>query len=143
MKLNRHEIRTCLFLLLYQKDFYPDERYEEQQDIFLDEEKKEEELEDYDRLYIESEMARIIPLLPEIDGKIEAASKSWKLNRIAKAELAILRLGVYEIIYADDAEVPVKVAIDEAVELAREYGQEKGYAFVNGVLDTISSTGDK
>ena len=77
----------------------------------------------------------MLPLLPEIDAKIEAASEGWKLKRIAKAELAILRLGVYEALYDDD--VPVSVAIDEAVELAKDYGRDKGYAFVNGVLDTI------
>ena len=133
--MNRHELRTCVFLLLYQKDFYPDDRYEEQQDIFLNEIKYEEQLTDEDRAFVEDEVARITPLLPEIDAKIEAASKGWQLNRIAKAELAILRLGVFEALYDD--ETPVKVAINEAVELAKEYGRDKGYAFVNGVLDTI------
>ena len=133
--MNRHELRTCVFLLLYQKDFYPDEQYEEQQDIFLNEIKNEEPFSDEDQAFAEAQMEKIIPLLPEIDEKIAAASKGWKLNRIAKAELAILRLGVYEALY--DEETPVKVAINEAVELAKEYGRDKGYAFVNGVLDTI------
>ncbi len=134
--MNRHELRTCVFLLLYQKDFYPEERYEEQQDIFLNEIKNEEPLTDEDRAFVEAEVEKILPLLPEIDEKIAAASKGWQLNRIAKAELAILRLGVYEALYDD--ETPTAVAIDEAVELAKEYGRDKGYAFVNGVLDTIS-----
>jgi len=133
--MNRHELRTCVFLLLYQKDFYSDEQYEEQQDIFLNEIKNEEPLTDEDRAFVEAEVERITPLLPEIDEKIEQASKGWQLSRIAKAELAILRLGVYEALYDD--ETPAAVAIDEAVELAKEYGREKGYAFVNGVLDTI------
>ena len=133
--MNRHELRTCVFLLLYQKDFYPDEQYEEQQDIFLNEIKNEEPLTDEDRAFVEAQVAKILPHLPEIDEKIEAASTGWKLNRIAKAELAILRLGVYEALYDEDT--PVNVAIDEAVELAKEYGRDKGYAYVNGVLDTI------
>lgn len=133
--MNRHELRTCVFLLLFQKDFYPEEQYREQQDIFLNEVKNEEPLTYEDLDFIREEVSKVLPLLPEIDEKIEAASEGWKLNRIAKAELAILRLGVYEALYDD--EVPTNVAIDEAVELAKDYGRDKGYAFVNGVLDTI------
>ena len=133
--MNRHELRTCVFLLLFQKDFYPEEQYGEQQDIFLNEVKNEEPLTYEDMDFIREEVSKVLPLLPEIDEKIEAASEGWKLNRIAKAELAILRLGVYEALYDD--EVPTNVAIDEAVELAKDYGRDKGYAFVNGVLDTI------
>lgn len=124
-----------MFLLLYQKEFYPSEQYEEQQDIFLNELMEEESVPEEDRAVAEETMERILPLLPEIDARIEKASEGWRLNRIAKAELAVLRLGVYEMLY--DEEVPVKVAINEAVELAREYGRDKGYAFVNGILDTI------
>ena len=130
----RHEIRTCEFLLLYQMDFYNDE-YDEQQDIFLDELVKEDPLEDDEKEKIAATMEKIIPLLPMIDEKISEASKGWKLNRIAKAELAILRLAVYEALYDD--EIPVPVAINEAVELAKDYGQDEGYSFVNGVLSTI------
>ena len=130
----RHEIRTCEFLLLYQMDFYNDE-YDEQQDIFLDELVKEDPLEDDEKEKIAATMEKIIPLLPMIDEKISQASKGWKLNRIAKAELAILRLAVYEALYDDD--IPVPVAINEAVELAKDYGQDEGYSFVNGVLSTI------
>ena len=133
--MTRHELRTCVFLLLFQKDFYPDEQYGEQQDIFLNEIKKEDPLTEEEQALVESEIADILPLLPEIDAKIEAASEGWKLSRIAKAERAILRLGVYEALY--DSEVPASVAIDEAVELAKDYGRERSYAFVNGILDTI------
>ena len=130
----RHEIRTCEFLLLYQMDFYNDE-YDEQQDIFLDELVKEDPLEEDEKEKIAATMEKIIPLLPMIDEKISEASKGWKLNRIAKAELAILRLAVYEALYDD--EIPVPVAINEAVELAKDYGRDEGYSFVNGVLSTI------
>ena len=68
--MNRHELRTCVFLLLYQKDFYPDEQYEEQQDIFLNEIKNEEPFSDEDQAFAEAQMEKIIPLLPEIDEKI-------------------------------------------------------------------------
>ena len=133
--MTRHELRTCVFLLLFQKDFYPDEQYGEQQDIFLNEIKKEDPLTEEEQGLVESEAAAVIAHLPEIDERIEAASEGWKLSRIARAELAILRLGVYELLY--DEEIPDSVAIDEAVELARDYGRERSYAFVNGILDTI------
>ena len=70
-----------------------------------------------------------------IDMMLSDASSGWRLNRIGKAELAILRIAVYEICY--DEEVPTKVAINEAVELAKKYGSDASYSFVNGVLAKI------
>lgn len=78
---------------------------------------------------------RLIALMPDIDEKISANAKGWKIERIAKAELAILRLAVYEALYEES--VPVGVAVNEAVELAKEYGGENGAAFVNGILGKI------
>ena len=131
----RHEIRVCEFILLYQKGFYEDD-FDEQESIFLEELIKEDPLTDEERDEVTQTIGKVIAVLPEIDDKIAAASKGWKLKRIAKAELAILRLAVYEALYDD--EVPVPVAINEAVELAKDYGREEGYAFVNGVLSTIT-----
>ena len=79
--------------------------------------------------------SHLIQLLPEIDERISKCSKGWKLDRIAKAELAILRLAVYEAVYDED--VPVGVAVNEAVELAKEYGNDNGPSFVNGILGNI------
>ena len=76
-----------------------------------------------------------IKSMPDIDEKISANAKGWKIERIAKAELAILRLAVYEALYEES--VPVGVAVNEAVELAKEYGGENGAAFVNGILGKI------
>ena len=73
--------------------------------------------------------------MPDIDEKISANAKGWMIERIAKAELAILRLAVYEALYEES--VPVGVAVNEAVELAKEYGGENGAAFVNGILGKI------
>ena len=134
----RHEIRICEFILLYQRGFY-EEDFDEQEKIFLDELVKEDPLSDEERQKVIDTIDEVLRVLPEIDERISSASKGWKLKRIAKAELAILRLGVYEILYDD--EVPVPVAIDEAVELARDYGREEGYSFVNGVLGTIAKNG--
>lgn len=78
----------------------------------------------------------------EIDAIISTHSKSWKLERIAKVDLAILRLALYEILFM--ADIPAKVTINEAVELAKKYSAEKSYQFVNGLLGGyLRSGGDK
>lgn len=70
--------------------------------------------------------------------KINEVAKGWKTGRMGKAELAILRLAVYEMLY--DEEVPVKVAINEAVELAKTFGGDDSAAFVNGILAKLVKT---
>ena len=71
-------------------------------------------------------------LIPEIDEKINEVAKGWKTQRMGKADLSILRLAVYEMKY--DEEIPVNVAINEAVELAKKFGSDDSPAFVNGIL---------
>jgi N utilization substance protein B len=74
----------------------------------------------------------------EIDKIIQQHSKNWKLNRIAKVELTILRLAIFEMIYRQD--VPIKVAIDEGIELSKNFGDAKSKIFVNGVLDAVGKS---
>lgn len=71
----------------------------------------------------------------EIDAKIEEASHKWKVGRMSRVSVSVMRLAVYEILYLDD--IPVSVSINEAVELAKKYGGEEDAAFVNGVLGGI------
>ena len=68
-----------------------------------------------------------------IDAAIEAHSKHWKIKRIGRVELAILRLAIHEMLHRPD--VPLKVAINEGVELAKRFGDENSKGFVNGILD--------
>ena len=70
--------------------------------------------------------------LPEIDEAIEACSIGWKVKRMAKVDLSILRLAYYEMKY--DEAVPVSTAINEAVELSKNYGEGNSPSFINGVL---------
>ena len=126
--MTRHEMRECIFCLMFQNDFYGTDEFEEQMSNFLANFHFPEEHEI-------SEKERLIALMPDIDEKISANAKGWKIERIAKAELAILRLAVYEALYEES--VPVGVAVNEAVELAKEYGGENGAAFVNGILGKI------
>ena len=126
--MTRHEMRECIFCLMFQNDFYGTDEFEEQMSNFLANfhfpEKDEKE--------VREKVERLIALMPDIDEKISANAKGWKIERIAKAELAILRLAVYEALYEES--VPVGVAVNEAVELAKEYGGENGAAFVNGKI---------
>ncbi len=129
--MTRHEMREVVFCLMFQHEFYPAEEFGEQRDNYLGSQK----MTGKERQEVLDKMAQAIGHLPEIDEKISACSKGWKIDRIAKAELAILRLAVYEAVYDDS--VPVGVALNEAVELAKQYGEDNGPSFVNGILGKI------
>ena len=75
--------------------------------------------------------------LQDIDNIIRSAAPEWPLEKIAIIDRNILRIGLYELLYADPDEVPPKVAINEAIELAKNYGGPNAARFVNGVLGTI------
>jgi N utilization substance protein B len=113
---------------MFQNDFYGTDEFEEQMSNFLANFHfpEEHEISEKDEKEVREKVERLIALMPDIDEKISANAKGWKIERIAKAELAILRLAV-----------PVGVAVNEAVELAKEYGGENGAAFVNGILGKI------
>jgi transcription antitermination protein NusB len=72
----------------------------------------------------------------ELDGIIRKFSRHWRIERIAKTELSILRLGVYEMLHEPD--IPLRVSINEAVELSKEFGDEQSFPFVNGILDAVA-----
>lgn len=76
----------------------------------------------------------------EIDAQIEKNIRGWKMNRLSKVSLSLLRLAIYEILFED--EIPVSVSINEAVELAKVYGNEKDASYVNGVLSSIAKSMD-
>ncbi len=81
------------------------------------------------------DIGAIITELPHIDAHISKAAPEWPLSKIAKIDLSILRLAVWELFY--DKKNPAKVVIDEAVELGKSYGNEHSAKFINGVLGTI------
>lgn len=88
-------------------------------------------LKDSDRAYLEKIEQCLPEGLEQVDAAIAAHSKKWRFERISKVDLAILRLALLEIMYLD---VPPKLAVNEAVELAKKYSTEKAYQFVNGLL---------
>lgn len=129
--MTRREVREQMFILLFQKEFYGGEQFEEQKEIYLETNPVSEE----DREYMLRRLDEIAGLQTEIDDRIAGHSRGWKLDRIGKEELAILRLAVYEALY--DEEIPVGVAVNEAVELGKKYGAEGGASFINGILGNI------
>ncbi|WP_411167919.1 transcription antitermination factor NusB [Clostridium sp. MB05] len=88
--------------------------------------------------YIRGILAKVEENINVIDKKIEEALTNWKLDRVSKVNLSILRLAIGEMLYLDD--VPEKVAINEAIELTKKYSDEKSVSFVNGVLDKAFKT---
>ncbi|MBQ3181846.1 MAG: transcription antitermination factor NusB [Clostridia bacterium] len=85
--------------------------------------------------YIDNTVKIAISNIKEIDGVIEKYSKGWKVSRLAKVTLAVLRVAVCEILYMDD--IADGIAINEAVEIAKKYNDEKSSKFVNGVLSSV------
>lgn len=83
----------------------------------------------------------IVPVLTDIDTHIAQSAPEWPLDKIARIDLAVLRLAVWELLY--DKSQPTKVVIDEAVELSKSFGNEHSGKFVNGVLGTIAKIRDK
>jgi len=81
------------------------------------------------------DMAPLIEKLPDIDAMILKAASEWPLEQIAKTDLAILRLAIYELL--EEKDMPTKVVIDEAVEIAKEYGNTNSAKFINGALGAV------
>jgi N utilization substance protein B len=109
-------------------------RLEETEEI-LNDYFEENSPEPKDKEYINDLVTGSVNNIKDIDSLIEKYSKGWKINRIAKVDLALLRLGAYEILYSD---TPENVVINEAVELAKKYSTDKSGAFINGILASIA-----
>jgi N utilization substance protein B len=100
---------------------------------FLERRLREPKLRDYSRALIAGVRAH----QPEIDAMITRVAENWRLDRMAAIDRNILRLGAFEMLY--DPEIPVKVAINEALELAKRYSTAQSSRFVNGILDRLQS----
>lgn len=125
----RRELRDYTFKMLFHVEFYKEEEMEEQIANYVSE---MDELGDAERSLLIGKIKEILPQLTTLNEKISAASQGWKLNRMNKVDLTIIRLALYEMLFDD--EVPTKVAINEAVELAKKYGGDESPQFVNGIL---------
>lgn len=130
--MNRKKSREYLMQLVYQMQISK-ESAGEVYDSFM--ENEEISKDGIDLTYIKSCLIGIMTNKDILDEKISENLVNWKINRISKVNLSILRVAVYELIYKED--IPAKVAINEAIELCKEFSDEKSVSFVNGVLDKI------
>ncbi len=131
--MTRREIRELIFKMVFRVEFHTGEEIPEQLRLFMD---ALDQASEKDRAYIEHKVEDLLAHLTEIDEIIDASATNWKTSRMAKVELTLIRLAVYEMKFEEG--VPTGVAINEAVELAKAYGEDNSPAFVNGVLARIA-----
>ena len=127
--MSRRELREQIFKLLFRVEFNSMEEMPEQEQLFFEEEDTAKE---EDAAYVSEKYNKITEKLTKIDALLNEKAEGWDTTRISKVDLTILRLAVYEIMY--DESVPTGVAINEAVELAKKFGQDASSGFVNGIL---------
>lgn len=123
-------MREQLFKLLFRVEFNAREELAQQEEFFFQE--KENNSDQKENAAISEKFNKIIAKLESIDQSLNEKVQGWDTGRMGKVDLTILRLAVYEIVY--DEEIPTSVAINEAVELAKKFGQDSSPAFINGVL---------
>ena len=131
--MGRSELRKHIFRMLFLIEFNGEDEMPEQAELYLDD---MEGLSDKDRAYITAKHAKVVERIKEIDDILNTHTTGWKTSRMNKVDLSILRLAVYEMKWDD--EIPVGVAINEAVELAKKYSGDEGPSFVNGVLARVA-----
>ena len=128
--MTRREAREQAFILIFEKSF----NTESQIDEILGLAKELEVIEEDE--FLESLVRKTCEMQQEIDEHISNNARGWKLNRISKVPLAIIRLALAEILYFDD--VPAGVSINEAIELAKKYSNPEDASFINGLLGTVA-----
>lgn len=130
--MNRTEIRETTFQLLYSIEIQKQEDIGKQIEFYLEANEIEDEKA---KKYIEDAVYGIEKNKEEIEEMIKKNLKSeWKMERVSKIDITILKLAIYEIKFK---EIPYKIAINEAVELAKKYGEEVSKNFVNGILASV------
>lgn len=130
--MSRRNARKHIFNLVFQTEFNLDIDVKESIDTYTEEYEgfKKDESD-----FISREYRGILANIESIDSYIDKFAIGWSVPRLAKTDLAILRMGVYEIVF--DSEIPDAVAVNEAVELAKTFSSDKAPAFVNAVLSKI------
>lgn len=131
--MNRRELREHIFKLLFLGEFNEESEMPAQLALYFD---SLTALKPADQEYMEKKYRMVQEKIAEIDAMLNETSEGWKTSRMSKVDLAILRLGVYESNY--DESIPVKVAINEAVELGKQFGGDESAHFINGILGKIA-----
>lgn len=130
--MTRRALRENIFRILFKVEFNSSSEMEEQIAFSIDD---LGDISDQNKNYIVDKVNNIINLIDDIDAIIEGVSDGWRIERIGKAELAILRLAIYEMKYDED--VPFKVAINEALEISKIYCGDEAKSFINGLLAKV------
>lgn len=129
--MSRKKARDNAFKCIYELEFDNEKNIEKLLEFcYLENENQSDE-----KKYIDEVVSGVNKNIEKIDSIILSKLKNWSMDRIAKIDLAILRLAIYEIMYMDD--IPVKVTANEAVELAKIYGNNDSKSFVNGVIAKV------
>lgn len=131
--MGRRASREAAMKLLYQLEIQKSDR-SEQIDMALE----DENFTDNDKKYIRNIIDGVNEKVALIDSIIEKNSMGWKITRLSKIDLSVLRIGIYEILYRED--IPFSVSVNEAVELAKKYSGEDAGAFINGLLAKVTKT---
>ena len=126
----RSRAREVVLQVLYQHDLNPDQDVDIRQQFVNARLNRQEGLIEFAQSLLDG----VIGHRDEIDEQLKKIAENWKLDRMARIDRNILRLGAYEILFAD---TPDRVAINEAIELAKRYGNEQSSQFVNGILDRL------
>ena len=134
--MTRRELRENTFVMLFHKEFHDIEEMKEQFELYFE---KKAPMSEKDETYVSDRVYDILSKLNEIDSDIEEASESWTVSRMSKIDLSIMRLAYYEMRF--DETVPLQVAINEAVEIAKLYGGDNSPSFINGVLGKLAKNG--
>ena len=132
--MKRRELREHIFEILFRVEFVDEKDMDEQMELFFED---LTEANPADVEYMKNKCLAVREKMPMIDILIDEKSTGWKTNRMGKVELTILRLAVYEMLFDED--VPVTVAINEAVEISKKYGGDDTPAFVNGILAKVAA----
>lgn len=128
--MSRRELREQVFKLLFRIEFNDEAEMPQQVQMFFEQEEKP--VGEAEREEIQDKYARILQKKEELDKMLDEKATGWNVSRMGKVDLTILRLALFEMLYDD--KIPVSVAINEAVELAKRFGQTDSPGFVNGVL---------
>ena len=131
--MSRTELREHIFKMLFRVEFNSIEEMKEQERLYFD---LMGEVAEEDKDYILSKYRTIAEKRQEIDELLDDLTTGWKTGRMSRVDLTILRLATYELLW--DESIPTKVAINEAVELAKKYSSDSGPSFINGVLAKVA-----
>lgn len=134
--MNRHLSRIIIMQTLFEHDFRSDESINQIRDRNIAEYESK-----VDKEFINNAVAGVCENRDELNNKIESSAPEWPLDQISNVDKCTLQLAIYELLYQTDT--PPKVVINEAVELAKQFGGDSSSKFVNGVLGTIYNNGNE